>query len=55
MGFESIGLNSTTNGHTTDNKIKKQIKDYEKIKKSKAERRKKVRPILKNVSHLDLL
>ena len=46
MGFETIGPNAATaNGHTTDQKLKKQQKDYEKLKKSKAERRKKVRAL----------
>ena len=51
MGFETIGSTAadTANGHTTDSKLKKQQKEYEKLKKNKAERRKKVRPYLSNI------
>ena len=56
MGFESIGPNSTAaNGHTTENKVKKQNKDYEKLKKSKAERRKKVSTLFKTCFSFRLL
>lgn len=53
MGFERIGPNATSNGQVSNQNLKKQEKDFEKLKKSKAERRKKVCTLYPSISHLD--